>query len=154
MMPPRIQSIIAATLLSAILVTLNASAQSGNQPAASAPLKGSVHVPAARERATLDGAISLRSNLRTAPDGSTIISYRCEATGSALGETSGARFTISGVESGDVPVTQSLPTDVGFSCSVTLAARDVAQLFRLTLQVGVDAAGSITSVVIRTIAPL
>jgi hypothetical protein len=149
----RIASVIGAAIFAAVALSASLVAQAGSAPA-SAPLKSSVQVPAAGENAALDGTVSVRSSLNLAPDGAMTLSYVCDASGSASGETSGARFAISGSDTGDVQVTQALPADVGLSCSMTLVAPNAAQQFRITLQATLDVDGSVRSIVLRTIAAL
>jgi len=152
-MQARAGFVIAVTVL-ALTVSFHAAGQTDNRPPASAPLKGTVQVAAAGEPATLDGTVWVRSTLAVAPDGTTTMSYVCGVAGSAMGQTSGTRFAMSGAGSGDVPVTQALPTDVGITCSVTVAAGNVAQQFRLTLQGQLHADGTIASLIVRTIGSL
>lgn len=154
-MQVRISSIIAAlgaTLFAAAL-PLSATVQEGSPPSATAPLDLRVQMPATGEAATLDGIIAVRGTVSSDPDGGPpILSYSCDSSGRARGESSGATFTISGSDSGKTPISQSVPTDVGLICSMTVVAESVRQVFELTFQAGLDDAGSITSLVIRTIA--
>lgn len=145
----RILSMILTTALLAPAPSL-AVAQSG-APQPSAPLKGRVQVPASGEFALLDGTVAIASTLSVAPDGSTWMSYTCEAAGNAVGETSRANYAVSGVESGKLQITQALPLDVGLSCRVALAAPNMVQQFRLSLQAALDVNGAISSVIVRTI---
>jgi hypothetical protein len=134
---------------------LPATGQGGNPPAPTAPLTGRVQVPAAGEAAMLDGIITVRSTVSADPDGGPpILSYSCEASGRAAGESSGATFAVSGVDSGGTSIGQSLPADVGVACSLSLVSGSLRQQFQLTLQAGLDETGTITSLVIRTIAAL
>jgi len=150
----RISSIVAALGAAAFVALwpLSATAQGDNRPSATAPLNGSVQVPAASEAATLDGAIAVSSTVTTDPlGGPPILSYSCDSSGRSLGESSGAVFTVSGTDSGNTAISQSLPADVGLTCSMALVSGSVRQQFQLTLQAGLDATGTITSLVIRTI---
>ncbi len=152
-MRARFLSIVLAMALLAPATPSLVAAQSGT-PQASAPLKTRVQVPASGEFALLEGTVSIASSLSLAADGSTWLSYTCETAGNAVGENSRANYALSGTESGKLQITQSLPGDVGFSCRVVLAAPNVVQQFRITLQAALDANGAISSVVVRTIGAL
>lgn len=137
----------------AIVLALFALAQADKAATpTTAPLISSVAMESAGESVQLKGLISVQATFAKAPDGTATISYFCGIAGTGTGQISGTRYSLSGSGSGDTPVSVSLPADIGLTCAMSLVAEDKVQQYMIRLQGSLDAAGSLTSIVIRDIA--
>lgn len=136
------------------LTAISFAQDSKGAPPITAPLNSSVAVRAAGESVQLNGSVSVQATVATAADGTVTASYSCRIAGTGTGQTSGAKYLLSGASSGNTPVNASLPADIGLTCPMSVVAGNAAQQFGITLQGSLDAAGKLTAILIRDIAAL
>lgn len=140
---------LAATLL---LVGLHVSPAAENRDASvSVPLETTIQLPATGETLSVHAAIDVRTAVGFEIDGTALVSYVCDARGTATRAGTGATVPVSGNDSGRSPVSQAFPVDVGMTCDIAVLASDTPQRYRVSLQVTVASDGTASSPVVRTI---